>query len=83
VIAPGRHEALMFLLTHPDASNREIAAGLSITDPAEVSRLLARMEDVGLIRNRHSYNHRVASAWQLTADGRRLLHALEDIGGAA
>jgi DNA-binding MarR family transcriptional regulator len=83
VIAPGRHEALMFLLTHPDASNREIAAGLGITDPAQASRLLARMDDLGLIRNRNPSSPGAANAWQLTADGRRLLHALEDIGGAA
>jgi DNA-binding MarR family transcriptional regulator len=72
----------MFLLTHPDASNHEIAAGVGITDEAQASRLLARMEDLGLIRNRNPYNHGAANAWQLTKDGRRLLHALEDIGGA-
>ncbi len=68
----------MFLLTHPDASNREVAAGVGITDQAQASRLLARMEDLGLIRNRNPYNHGAANAWQLTADGRRLLHALEN-----
>jgi DNA-binding MarR family transcriptional regulator len=77
VLAPRRHEALMFLLTHPDASNREIAAGAGITDQAQASRLLARMEDLGLIRNRNPDNHGAANAWQLTADGRRLLHALD------
>jgi DNA-binding MarR family transcriptional regulator len=77
MLAPRRHEALTFLLTHPDASNREIAAGIGITDEAQASRLLARMEDLGLVRNRNHYNHGAPNAWQLTADGRRLLHALE------
>jgi DNA-binding MarR family transcriptional regulator len=81
VIAPRRHETLVFLLTHPDASNREIAAGLGIMDEAQASRLLARMEDLGLIRNRNPYTPGAANSWQLTADGRRLLHALEDTGG--
>jgi DNA-binding MarR family transcriptional regulator len=72
----------MFLLTHPDASNREIAAGVGITDEAQASRLLARMEDLGLIRNRSPDNHGAPNAWRLTADGRRLLDAVDSIAGA-
>jgi DNA-binding MarR family transcriptional regulator len=83
VLAPGRHEALVFLLAHPDASNREIAAGVGIAEESQASRLLTRMEDLGLIRNRNPYDNGAPDAWQLTGDGRRLLQALEDIGGAA
>jgi DNA-binding MarR family transcriptional regulator len=76
-LAPRRYEALMFLATHSDASNREIAAAIGISDDGQTSRLLARMQDLGLIHNRTLYNNGAPNAWRLTADGRRLVQALE------
>jgi hypothetical protein len=40
------------------------------------------MEDLGLIHNRNPYNHGAPNAWQLTADGRRLVQSLESVAGA-
>jgi DNA-binding MarR family transcriptional regulator len=76
--APRRYDALMYLAAHSNASNRNIAAAIGMNDEAQASRLLARMEDLGLIHNRGQYNHGAPNAWQLTADGRRLVHALEN-----
>jgi DNA-binding MarR family transcriptional regulator len=76
-LAPRRYEALMFLASGSASSNREIAAAIGISDEAQTSRLLARMEDLGLIHNRNPYNHGAPNAWQLTADGRRLAEALK------
>ena len=74
--APRRTDALLHIATHPEASNREIAEGIGIADEAQISRLLARMQDLGLIRNHAGAgNHGGANAWQLTAEGRRLLSA--------
>jgi DNA-binding MarR family transcriptional regulator len=77
-LAPRRYEALMYLASRSDASNREIAAAIGIGDDGQASRLLARMEDLGLIHNRTPYNDGAANAWELTADGRRLVQALEN-----
>jgi predicted transcriptional regulator len=74
--APRRTGALLHIATHPEASNREIAEGIGIADDAQISRLLARMQDLGLIRNHAGVgNHGGANAWQLTAEGRGLLSA--------
>jgi DNA-binding MarR family transcriptional regulator len=72
----------MYLATHSNASNREIARAIGISDEAQASRLLARTEDLGLIENRTQYNHGAPNAWQLTAGGRRLVQALESVAGA-
>jgi DNA-binding MarR family transcriptional regulator len=77
--APRRTRALLHIASHPDASNREIAAGIGIGDDAQISRLLARMQDLGLLYKRtQADNHGGANAWQLTADGRRLVTALKE-----
>jgi DNA-binding MarR family transcriptional regulator len=76
-LAPRRAKALLHLATHPYASNREIAAGIGIRSDAQMSRLLARMQDLGLVIN-HAQpgDHGGPNAWRLTADGERLLAAL-------
>ena len=73
----------MYLATHSNVSNSEIADGIGINDQAQTSRLLARMEDLGLIHNRTPYNDGTPNAWLLTADGRRLVQAVEDVQGRA
>jgi DNA-binding MarR family transcriptional regulator len=76
-LAPRRTMALLHIATHPCASNRDIAADIGIGNDAQVSRLLARMQDLGLVLN-HAQpgNHGGPNAWELTADGRQLVRAL-------
>jgi hypothetical protein len=77
-LAPVRTRALLHIATHPYASNRGIAAGIGIGSDAQISRLLARMQDLGLVVNHaQPENHGGANAWQLTVDGRRLVRALK------
>jgi predicted transcriptional regulator len=77
-LAPRRTLALIHIATHPDASNREIAAGIGVEDDAQISRLLARMQDLGLVLNHaQAHNHGGPNAWQLTPDGRLLVSALK------
>lgn len=79
-LAPRRAMALLHIATHPDASNREIAAGIGIGNDAQTSRLLARMQDLGLVVNRAPlHNSGGPNAWQLTVDGRRLVRSLKEI----
>ena len=55
----------------PGASNREIAAAAGIADQGQVSKLLTRLEHLGLIRNDGIGHAKGApNAWLLTPRGR-------------
>ncbi|HXB63910.1 MAG TPA: TetR/AcrR family transcriptional regulator [Solirubrobacteraceae bacterium] len=58
---------------HPGASNREVAGYAEVLDPAQISRLLGRLERVGLIVNTGGGHARGApNAWTLTAQGEQV-----------
>jgi DNA-binding MarR family transcriptional regulator len=64
----------------PAASNREIAAGSGISDPAQISKLLARLAGLDLIENVNPRRvPRGTNAWRLTARGVRLQRATHGI----
>jgi AcrR family transcriptional regulator len=64
----------------PAASNREIAAGSGISDPAQISKLLARLAGLDLIENvSPRRGQRGTNAWRLTARGVRLQRATHGI----
>jgi AcrR family transcriptional regulator len=72
---------LMGIAASPNASNRMIAAGAGISDQGQVSKLLARLEHLGLIENTGVGPIKGApNAWRLTARGEQVEQA---IGGAA
>jgi AcrR family transcriptional regulator len=55
---------------HPGASNREVAECAGIADPGQVSKLLARLERLGLLANQSRGHLKGApNAWELTARG--------------
>ncbi len=61
---------LMTIAADPGASNRRIAAEAGISDQGQVSKLLARLEHLGLIENRGEGPVKGApNAWALTARG--------------
>jgi hypothetical protein len=71
--------ALLHIASNPQASNREIAAAIGMADDGQVSKLLARMADLGLVVNgTQAVKHGGANAWQLTADGTRVVSALKE-----
>jgi DNA-binding MarR family transcriptional regulator len=77
-LAPRRTTALLHIATHPGASNREIATRIGIGDEGQTSKLLARMQGLGLVANRPDARHRNGrNAWYLTVAGRRLARALK------
>jgi AcrR family transcriptional regulator len=62
----------------PGSSNSDVAAAAGITDPGQISKLLRRLEDLGLIENRGSGAERGApNAWSLTTAGERMVHSIE------
>jgi AcrR family transcriptional regulator/DNA-binding MarR family transcriptional regulator len=56
---------------HPGASNREAGERAGIFDPGQVSKLLARLERLGLVTNRTGAGRVMGepNAWTLTAKG--------------
>ena len=57
----------------PGASNREVATAAGITDQGQISKLLARLERLGLIENTgQGHLSGEPNAWQLTPLGERV-----------
>jgi AcrR family transcriptional regulator len=68
---------LMTIAANPDASNRRIAAEAGIGDQGQVSKLLARLEHLGLIHNNGIGPVKGApNAWALTARGEQVERAI-------
>ena len=68
---------LMTIASNPDASNRKIATEAGIGDQGQVSKLLARLEHLGLIENRGIGPIKGApNAWTLTPRGRQVQQAI-------
>jgi AcrR family transcriptional regulator/DNA-binding MarR family transcriptional regulator len=60
----------------PGASNREVAAHAEVSDQGQISKLLARLERLGLIENRgEGQPSGEPNAWWLTSRGEEILDA--------
>ncbi len=69
---------LQGVAAHPGASNREIAMRSGIHDAGQISKLLARLEGLGLLANRGGGHARgEPNAWALTAKGAQLAQSLQ------
>jgi AcrR family transcriptional regulator len=61
----------------PGASNREVAERAGIHDPGQVSKLLARLERLGLLENTgEGHAKGEPNAWSLTPKGRRVAQSI-------
>jgi AcrR family transcriptional regulator len=61
---------LLALAANPDASNRQVGAAAGIDDQGQISKLLARLEKLGLVHNNGAGQVRGApNAWLLTQKG--------------
>ena len=59
-------------------SNREVGEGADIIDQGQTSKLLARLESLGLIQNTGEGHAKGATnSWRLTAKGLEVQHALQ------
>ncbi len=68
---------LIAIASGPGASNREIATSAGIQDQGQVSKLLTRLEHLGLIHNQGAGPAKGApNAWTLTPKGQRVEEAV-------
>jgi AcrR family transcriptional regulator len=66
-------QVLLAIAASPSASNRQIADAAGIADQGQISKLLARLEHLGLIRNEIAGPYRgEPNSWSLTARGEEL-----------
>lgn len=64
---------LMAIAQYPDGSNRIIGETAGITDQGQISKLLSRLERIGLVENTHRFPGKGApNSWALTEKGRRI-----------
>jgi DNA-binding MarR family transcriptional regulator len=75
---------LRVLAAEPGLSNREVALRAGVRDAGGMSRLLARMARLGLVKNtRDPRSPPFANAWQLTTSGVQLENAIRHEATAA
>jgi AcrR family transcriptional regulator len=68
----------------PGASNREVAEHAGIVDPGQISKLLARLEGLGLIENASEGHSRgKPNAWSLTQTGQQVAQSIRVHAGQA
>jgi AcrR family transcriptional regulator/DNA-binding transcriptional ArsR family regulator len=72
-------ECLLFLAEHPDCSNREVAAGIGVSDQPQISRLLSSLAEEDLVTKR-SAGAGKRNAWRLTPRGEEVARALQRQG---
>lgn len=70
---------LMAIASHPGSSNRVVAEAAEVTDQGQMSKLLARLHDIGLIENAGGGAARgEPNAWTLTEKGWRVQGAIAE-----
>jgi AcrR family transcriptional regulator/DNA-binding MarR family transcriptional regulator len=75
---------LMAIAAGPGASNREVADAAGISDQGQISKLLRRLEQLGLIENAGGAPSKgEPNAWRLTAMGRELQQTISESAPAS
>lgn len=65
------------IASSPESNNRQVAEAAGIADQGQISRLLARLQALGLIANAGGDHARgEPNAWELTAKGHRIAQSL-------
>jgi AcrR family transcriptional regulator len=75
------HKVLTAVAERPGANNRQVGVAAGVSDQGQMSRLLARLEGLGLLENRGTRALGAPYAWHLTARGVESLRAGESAGG--
>lgn len=76
--------ALSVIAEHPGCSNKQVGNLAEMTDPGQISRLLSRLDRIGLIANSAGGRGRgEPNAWSLTAEGRQVMKKIRLVQGHA
>ncbi|MGA9305249.1 MAG: hypothetical protein WBW31_07600, partial [Candidatus Sulfotelmatobacter sp.] len=62
----------------PGASNRQVGVDADVPDQGQISKLLARLERLGLVANVGASAAGSANAWRLTERGRAVHRAIKE-----
>jgi AcrR family transcriptional regulator/DNA-binding MarR family transcriptional regulator len=72
-------QVLLAIAARPGASNRQVADTAGVSDQGQISKLLARLEQLGLIDNRGAGSLRgEPNAWHLTPRGEEIERTIRD-----
>jgi DNA-binding MarR family transcriptional regulator len=73
---------LVSVAASPGLSNRELGESAGISDQGQISKLLARLQGLGLVENSGlSPGKGAPNAWTLTVKGRQVEHAMAGHNG--
>jgi AcrR family transcriptional regulator/DNA-binding MarR family transcriptional regulator len=67
--------ALAAVAGRPGLNNREISEIIGLSDKSQISRMMRRLSDQGLVENTLAQSKRQVMAWRLTADGEAVIDA--------
>jgi AcrR family transcriptional regulator/DNA-binding MarR family transcriptional regulator len=67
--------ALAAVAGRPGMNNREVSEVIGLSDQSQISRMMRRLADHGLVENAQAHTKRQARAWRLTADGEAVIDA--------
>ena len=75
------HKVLAAVAERPGANNRQVGVTAGVSDQGQMSRLLARLEGLGLLRNTGGQTLGAPYAWHLTPRGEEVLSLPHNRGG--
>jgi AcrR family transcriptional regulator/DNA-binding MarR family transcriptional regulator len=67
--------ALAAVAGRPGLNNREVSEIIGLSDKSQVSRMMRRLSDQGLVENTLAQTKRQVMAWRLTSDGEAVIDA--------
>ncbi|HEY3865874.1 MAG TPA: TetR family transcriptional regulator [Solirubrobacteraceae bacterium] len=67
--------ALAAVAGRPGLSNREVCETIGLADEGQISRMMKRLQEQGLVENTPTPEKRFARAWRLTAKGEAVIDA--------
>ena len=76
------YTVLAAVAEHGGANNRQVAAGAGVDNEPQISRLLARLAEHGLVENTGGRTAGLPKAWWLTASGEEFLRTGRPLMGA-
>jgi len=83
VLTVRTYAVLAAVAEHPGVSNREVSDLVRVSDQGQISRLMGRLQEQGLVENAGGRIQGVAKAWRLTPRGEEVVQANRPLGERA